>query len=163
MDPETPAQLLPKDNDLKLKALQTLLEDELGGVPLVVFTRFRHDVKRIRDLLDKLGKTYRELTGEVDNHSEWREGEAQVLIANLQAGAAGVRLERACHVVYYGLVSSRSNYVQSRARVRRPGQKSQTVWEYYIVMEGTVDELMLDRMRTKAEHEDSLRRELNGE
>jgi SNF2 family DNA or RNA helicase len=160
LDPERDPELLPNHNDLKLKVLEGIAE-ELGTRPFVVFTRFRADVPRIRKLLGDMGIKTKELTGDVDEHLSWRKGAGQALIANLQAGSTGVRLERAAYAVYYSMGTSRTEYVQSLARLRRPGQEADTVFAHFIVVRDSVDELMLDRMKTKAEHENRLQKELN--
>jgi SNF2 family DNA or RNA helicase len=71
---------------------------------------------------------------------EWqREGGPQVLAAQIQAAGEGISLTRARIAVYYSLGYSLGQYVQSRARIRRP-ESTRAVFYYHLVAEDTIDE-----------------------
>lgn len=131
-------------------ALEQLL-DQLGGKPAVIFTRFQSDQRIVSNAVGKVtGIRPHLLNGQVDQTDEWRSGSRQILVANISAGAAGLRLERAAHVIFWSLGFSHSEYAQALARCRRHGQQAGTVYSYEIVTTGTVDEHVYNTLHNKA-------------
>lgn len=120
--------------------LQALLEivDEAGHEPLVVFTRFKHDVVIIERALKSMGIETRKLTGERHEHVEWQAGAGQVLLANISAGGTGVTLNRANLVVYYSFGYSATDYEQSLWRVR-DAEQDRPIFYHNLAVEGSID------------------------
>ena len=83
----------------------------------------------------------------------WEEYKAQVLMAQVQAGSLGIDLTQARYAVYYSTGFSLGEYMQSRARVHRPGQLRKVVY-YHLCAEGTVD---IKIMRALEKREDLVR------
>lgn len=138
------------DMQPRIDALRGVLEELDTDEPVVIFTRFQRDVEVIADLVQAAFKeTPLRLTGAVDEHERWQAGEGRILVVNLATGSEGIRLTRARHVIYWALTWSLKQHDQSRARVRRHGQKASTVYFHYILSEDTVDELILDRLLKK--------------
>jgi SNF2 family DNA or RNA helicase len=127
-----------KDNP-KIQAVIDIVE-EIDGKPLVIFTRFKHDVALLRAALKAEGVEVKQLVGGTYEHDEWQAGEGQVLIANIQAGGTGVNLSRARYCIYYSVGHSRTDYEQSLARVRRAGSsKVRPVQYFHLMIENSVD------------------------
>jgi hypothetical protein len=96
----------------------------------------------------KLRRGYAELSGRRDDALA---GDATLSVANvhgepvevaavqIQAGGTGVDFSRSHFAVYYSLGFSLGDYVQSRARLYRPGQ-TEPVRFLHIVAAGTIDE-----------------------
>lgn len=147
----------------RLDVLRAILED-IGDEPVIIFTRFNRDVERISEVVQEVtGQWAYRLTGAVDEHEAWQAGAGRVIIANLSAGSEGVRLYRAHHVVYWALTFSLKQYEQSKARARRHGQTSNTVYFHHILTEGTVDMTILDRLERKALDVSALNENLENE
>ena len=146
----------------RLNALSDILEDIDAGQdePVVVFTKYQSDVKHAAAVCDKLGLSVAYLTGEHDNHEDWKQGQHDVLIANLKAGSEGVRLQRARHVVFWSVGYSLKEFEQAHARVRRHGQVSKTVYFHYLVGRGTIDETLYKRLAEKQGQVSELDKEL---
>lgn len=121
----------------KRHALEDLLEG-MGDEPVVVFTRFTSDLDAVLAVSAALDLQYRELSGRANSLAEWQSGDGQVLGVNIQAGGAGIDLTRARYCVYFSLGFSLGDYMQSRARVHRPGQERPVTY-YHLVAENTVD------------------------
>ncbi len=150
------------DGNSKLLGLLDIM-DELGGEPVVIFTRFTSDLNRIKSTLEGLEYEVLELSGRIHQHVEFQAGKGQVLVANMSAGSAGITLTRSRIVVDYSLGYSRSDYDQSRYRVRRPdSDKTKPVVYYQLVVAGTIDELILDGLQAKGDMSDILRLGLHG-
>ena len=129
--------------------------DEVGGKPVVVFTTFTEDVRRIAAACKKEKIGTRLLVGGTHEHVEWQAGAGQVLIANLAAGSEGVDLTRARYVVYHSYSHSKTAMTQSRARVRRPGSDLRHPITYYMVQaRKTVDVAILGALRRKGKTRD---------
>jgi SNF2 family DNA or RNA helicase len=130
------------------------LVSSLGGKPAVVFTRFDNDVKLLEERLDACSY----LTGSANTLSDWQGGKTQILLANLGAGSAGVRLERAAHIIFWSVGYSAEQYAQAVARCRRAGQAAKTVFVNHIVSEKTIDEMIYSMLRRKGKTQAELDR-----
>ncbi len=122
----------------KSDALRTLLEGLPEDEPVVVFCRFTHDIDKVGEVAESLGRGCLELSGRHKQLELWQMGQAPVLAVQIKAGREGVDMTRARYCVYYSLGFSLSDYEQSLARIHRPGQ-SNTVFYYHLVTKNTVD------------------------
>ena len=115
-----------------------------GGDPVVVFARFTHDLAAIRDVAAKLGRTYGEISG---RSKDALAGDAtmaaglDVVGVQISSGGVGIDLTRARYGVYYSLGFSLTDYLQSRARLHRPGQERSVLYTH-LVAENTIDEIV---------------------
>ena len=121
----------------KLQALKSIL-DEIGGKPTVVFTNFKYDVVLIARMLDSIGISYKRLTGDVNEHKEWMQGQGQVLIANIAAGGTGISLNRATFCIYYSMGVSRTNYSQSLWRIRAQDDPT-NIYYWHLCIKDSID------------------------
>ena len=134
----------------KKYALQEIIEDIDPSEPVVVFCRFRRDLEVVRDLAERLGRRYDEVSGtrrDLTATAEMRPG-CQVLGVQIQSGGVGIDLTRARYAVYYSLGFSLGDYEQSLARVHRPGQ-TRTTFYYHLVATNTVDEAVYGALRKR--------------
>lgn len=122
----------------KLQALISILEELDDNEPVVVFARFTKDIDNIRAAGNYLGREVLELSGNLKQTKEWQRGEAPILAAQISSGAMGIDLTRAAYCVYYSVGTSLGDYLQSEARVHRPGQE-RSVTYYHLVAKGTID------------------------
>jgi SNF2 family DNA or RNA helicase len=144
-----------KQANVALDATVGLVE-ELGGEPVVIFTSYIEDVDMLAEAIQKQQKQpIAFLTGGKDSHSRFTQGSANILIANLQAGSTGVRLQRAKYIIFYGLSpsTSRTNYLQAIERVHRHGTTADKVICYHMMANGTVDEDAYKLLNKKAKSE----------
>lgn len=128
--------------------LSDWLEDVDPTEPVVVFCRFRHDLNEVRRVAGFLGRAYSEVSGTETNLREWKEGKSTVLGVQIQAGGEGIDLTRAALAVYYSVGHSLSDYLQSRARLVRPGQ-TRPVRFYHFSARGTVDSRVYRALRNR--------------
>jgi SNF2 family DNA or RNA helicase len=125
----------------KQKVLEDILTD-IGNEPVVVFTRFIHDLDVVHRTAAKVGVPSYEVSGRRKDLPEWTSG---VLAVQIQAGGLGLDLTMARYAVYYSLGFSLGDYSQSMARLHRPGQ-SRPVEYIHILASGTVDETVMDAL-----------------
>lgn len=142
---------LGRIDDTKVECLLDIL-DEIGGKPTVIFTTFGEDVSYLKETLTKQGFNVKLLVGGTHEHVDFQSGDGDILIANMAAGSEGVNLTRARYCIYYSKSHSRSNYVQSKARIRRPGADLNfPVTYYHIMMNDTVDDDIQDALDDKGD------------
>ena len=125
----------------KARVLEDILTD-IGREPVVVFTRFTHDLDVVHRIAAKVGIPSFEVSGRRKDLSEWRHG---VLAVQIQAGGLGLDLTLARYAIYYSLGFSLGDYSQSMARLHRPGQ-THPVEYIHILASGTVDETVMEAL-----------------
>lgn len=130
----------------KAKLLQDTLYD-MTELDVVVFARFRHDIDVIRAAATKLNFKVYELSGKVNQLKQWEQS-GGLLIVQIASGNAGISLVRANHAIYYSIGYSLGEYMQSRARLRRPGQSKQVQF-IHLIVKGTIDELIIKAIQSK--------------
>lgn len=162
-------------DDTKRQLLKDLLRDLGEHEPVVVFCRFRHDLRAVERTVEELNRTegtrrrFGEISGQRKNlteHATMPEN-VDVMAVQIQSGGLGIDLTRARYGVFYSLgFVSPGDYEQAMARLHRPGQ-IRTTHFYHLIVEGTVDEKIaraLDQ-RTSAIDAvlDAIRSKANGE
>lgn len=137
----------------KINALLELRE-ELAGKPLLVFYHYSHDRDRIKAL--KPFKDAPVLSGGMNIKAvekilgEWNEGKHHAILAQWQAASHGLNMQGCCNdIACFGLHDSLEIYDQAIRRVYRQGVTGNQVRIHRILMLDTVDEVMLERLRTK--------------
>jgi len=145
---------LPGENGLvrvdraKEEALEDLLEG-LTGEPVVVFCRFQPDLEVVHEVCQRLGRSSGELSGRKDQWEAFQfKGAFEVLAAQIQAGGVGVNLSRAAYAIYYSVGFSLGDYLQSLARVHRPGQRRPVTY-YHLVARNTIDERVYEALEAR--------------
>lgn len=139
-------------HDLKLKALDALIE-ELNGNPVLVAYSYQFDLERLR-------KRYKgaEVLGEQPGTvTRWNNGEIPMLLAHPASASFGLNLQHGgFHTVWYGLPWSLEHYIQFNARLLRSGQKAEAVVIHHIVAEDTVDSRILEVLNDKSADQDAV-------
>lgn len=110
----------------KAAALCDMLEDLPPREPVVIFCRFKADLKAAICECQRQGRTVSELSGSRNELASWQAGHSDVLVANIASGGIGVDLTRAAYGIFYSLGHSLSEYLQAIARLHRPGQDRTT-------------------------------------
>jgi len=135
-------------SDAKRQALADWLEDAVE--PVVVFARFHTDLDAVHAAAKANGRTSYELSGRRTELAEWNASEAGVLAVQVQSGGEGIDLTKARLCVYFSLDYNWALWMQSRARVLRPGQ-TRNVQYVSFVCRGTVDEHVFKALTARGE------------
>ena len=98
--------------------------------------------------------------GQTDNFRQeqidrFQNGETKLMIAGLRAGNLGINLTKARYVIFAGLDWSPAIHRQAEDRLHRIGQKN-TVFAYYLIGNGTLDDHVADILVDKAFEIDSV-------
>ncbi len=132
----------------KSELLADIVEDIAMDEPIVVFARFRHDLRTIKKTLEKAGRSCAELSGSTNELKDWQDGKFNSIVVQIQSGGLGISLVRARYCIYYSLGFSLGEYEQSRARVHRPGQDKEVVY-IHLLMKDTIDEKVYGALKKK--------------
>ena len=130
--------------DDKLRILDDLLES-LEGHKIVIFARFKRDIRKIKALCKKRGLRPMVIKGGVSSKKREKirkrfikDESRKVVIMQIRA-ATSVDLSISNRAIYYSMDFSPENFVQSQGRIRRRNQKNPCF--YYVLMaRNTVDE-----------------------
>jgi SNF2 family DNA or RNA helicase len=139
-------------HDLKLEALEEIVENANGNPVLVAYT-FKSDAERILSHL----KAYKPKKLDTDKDIlDWNAGKIPVLIMHPASGGHGLNLqEGGSIIVWYGQTWSLELEQQFNARLDRQGQTKTTVINKLIV-KGTMDEEVISAQRRKAKGQSAL-------
>jgi reverse gyrase len=145
-------------HESKLDALQSILE-EINGSPTLVLYEFHHDRERI---LRRIGSSTPYLGGGTTASKSTRiienfnRGNIPVLLGHPGSMGHGLNLQERCHhVIWFGITWNFEYYDQAIRRVYRQGQQH-PVFLYHIVAEGTLDETVMEVLRSKERTQENL-------
>jgi SNF2 family DNA or RNA helicase len=126
----------------KEQALIDLLQDELDGEKVIVFTRFESHLERLQKVLKTAGIKSVRISGK-ENDEKRRD--AQKAFQDLQsdtqvifitaAGSEAINLQAASGIVFYDMPWSWGDYVQILGRMIRIGSPHQFVLAYHLLAE----------------------------
>lgn len=157
-------------------AKEELLEELLTDLnePVVVFCRFRADLEAVHRVAKRVGQASLELSGTRDELKIWQGGAGapydlgraidgggatEILAVQIQAGGVGVDLTRARVAIYYSLGYSLADYLQSRARIRRPPQTRPVVF-YHLSIRNSIDEYIMRAVDARRDLVESVLKDL---
>jgi SNF2 family DNA or RNA helicase len=144
----------------KESALAEWLEDLDPKEPAVIFANFTADLDAIRRAAERAGHTCAEVSGRSpDGIATWKAGRANILAAQIRIASEGQDFTRAAYCCYYSLGFSLLHYIQSRARIHRPGQ-TRPVTYYHLLATNTIDEIVLRAVQNRWELVESVLKEM---
>lgn len=141
----------------KLGVMEEILDELPKGKQLVVFCRFRPEVKAIADLARKRKLKTDIIMGKDKDHKDmdrgktvedFQAGKTQILVVQIRTGGVGITLTAADTAVFYSTGFSLIEYEQARSRLDRIGQTN-PVTLIHIVAEDTVDEEIISSLAEK--------------
>ena len=94
-------------------------------------------------------------TARQDHIDGFQEGNTKLMIAGLRAGSLGINLNRARYVLFAELDWSPAIHQQAEDRLHRIGQK-ETVFAYYLIGNGTLDDRVADVLVDKGHEIDDI-------
>ena len=143
----TPEGKTVEVDNAKARALQDILEDLPRTEPVVVFARFQNDLDAIARTAERLKRPHYGISGRAKSLEQWN-AQGGVLAVQIQAGGLGLDLTAARYCVYYSLGFSLGDYLQSIARLHRPGQTS-LVDYIHLTAARSIDEIIVNALADK--------------
>lgn len=136
----------------KLEALKEILEDA-NGKPVLVFYNYKHDYEALMSCFKKLKPRKLDTAKDIE---DWNNGKIQMLLAHPASVGHGLNLQAGGNIIiWYGLTWSLELYQQANARLHRQGQTN-TVIIHHLVAVGTVDEHVMEVLKTKDKGQNTL-------
>ncbi len=128
----------------KLEALNEIVEEAMGHSVLVAY-QFQSDRVRLKKHFPHAG-----LATDDDAIIAWNAGKLPMLLVQPSSAGHGLNLQAGGHIiVWFGLTWSLEQYEQLNARLHRQGQ-TQPVMIHHLVVEGTIDEIVLSQLGNKS-------------
>lgn len=140
----------------KLDELEEMLKEDLAGLPVVIAASSRQLIELLEARLDKKGKAYVSIRGEVTpeqryfNEQKFQNGEVDLCLITMAAGGVGINLQRSSIIVFLQRDWSLILNKQTRDRVDRYGQ-TEPIREIDLVTVDTVEELVIEKVIEKGE------------
>lgn len=139
-----------KIHDLKLDALEEIIEDAAGQSVLVMYA-FQHDLIRIQQRFP-----YARLLKTEQDIKDWDMGKIQLMVAHPASAGHGLNLQYGGHIlVWFGLNPGLELYEQARDRLHRQGQEERVIM-HRIMIPGTMDDRVAAILKRKGVTQDSL-------
>lgn len=134
----------------KLDALDEIIE-QANGEPILVFYNFQHDYDRIIERYP-----YAQKLNTDEDLKKWNAKKIKLLVCHPASVGHGLNMQSGGNiVVWFGLTYSLELYLQANARLHRQGQKEK-VFIYHLISKGTVDEKVVDILKSKNATQQSL-------
>lgn len=143
-------------HDEKVKALDRVYE-EAEGMPILVVYQFKHDLAIIRKAFPK----FKVLDKKRQTVKDWNSGKYPGMILHAASAGHGNNFQDGGNIiVFFGLGWDLELYEQVLERIG-PARQLQSgharpVYVYHILAKDTIDELKLERLKTKRSVEDLL-------
>ena len=137
--------------------IESFLEvvEALQGQSALVFYNFQHDRDRLLKALAKSGLRVRVYQSAQDE-TDWNNHKIDILLAHPASTAYGLNLQDGGnHIIWFGLNWSLELYQQANKRLHRQGQK-QKAFIHNLVVQGSMDEDVLDALQGKSDTQDGL-------
>lgn len=143
-------------HDLKLQALDEVLE-EANGMPVLVAYHFKSDLVRLKKAFPR----GRELDKNPDTLKAWNRGEIPVMFAHPASAGHGLNLQDGSNIMcFYGHwwnLEERQQIIERIGPTRQlQAGYDRPMYLHNILARNTVDEMVLERVETKAEVQDIL-------
>ncbi len=150
-DPKAPRETIAV-HDLKLKALESVIEEAAGENVLIAYS-FKFDRDRIKKRYPKAVL----FDEEPDFVRKWNAGKINIGVAHPASIGHGLNLQYGGFIqCWFGLTWSLELYDQFNRRLARPGQKNHTVYIHHILAQGTEDMRQFENLNTKGITQDSI-------
>jgi SNF2 family DNA or RNA helicase len=133
-------------HDAKLQALKELI-DSVNGRPVLVAYSFKHDLDRAFSYLK--GYKVRLYKGAKDK-ADWNNGLVPIMFVHPASCGEGLNLQAGGNIIiWFGQTWNLRLYLQLRARLLRQGQKSDKVFIHHLIVKGSMDEKVIQRLHRK--------------
>jgi SNF2 family DNA or RNA helicase len=139
----------------KMAELEDLVTGELAGRQVIVWCQFVWEIEKVTEMLVSCGGGVSQIYGAIkpgvdrdEAIAAFKDGRTRFLVAHPRSAAHGLTFVNCCNEIFFSLDYSFETYDQGRDRTHRIGQ-TQTCVYHHILAQGTIDEEILAKLRTK--------------
>jgi SNF2 family DNA or RNA helicase len=143
----------PFEHNPKLDALVELIEDLPHTEKVIIWTRFKPEIKAVVEALVPFGKSVQfhggiDFDGRKAAVDNFQNGDARFFVSNPTVGGMGLTLTAATTAIYYSNTFSYQDRVQSEDRCHRKGTVNAVTY-IDIVMNHPIDKLIIRTLKNK--------------
>ena len=151
----------------KIEELMSIVEETECST--IIWCRFVEEIQMVTEALaERYGPgAIVQVYGAIDEDTRWanvsdkfQTGKARFLVGNAATGGVGLNMTRAELVIYYSNSFSFTDREQSEDRAHRIGQ-TRSVTYIDLVAEGTVDEVVIQALKSKKDVSEFIRTSIN--
>ena len=126
----------------KMQALLDIIE-ECGTDQMIIWCQFHWEIDNILKEIEKIGGVSQlhgriPQTARINHIDDFISGKNRFLLAHCESAAHGLTFVNAHICVYFSLDFSYENYMQSRGRIHRHGQKNNCIY-FHLIAKNSVD------------------------
>ena len=151
------------DDNPKLKALLECVNEELApNQSVIVICRFKNDIEILKTAFGKEKITYDVIDGSVPSElrlniaNRFQNKDFKVLVGQIQTVGVGLNLDTADTVIFYSNSFSLVDRLQAEDRIHRATTKHPKCTYIDIVAQGTIDDEIIDAIRSKKDISEKL-------
>lgn len=144
----------------KMNELCDLIDGDLAGKKVVIWTTFREEARAVAVRLAKYGKAVQIIGGmspsdRMDSINSFVEGDAMFMVANPAAAGHGTDgFQKVCSdVVFFSSDYSWDTHSQAMDRTHRIGMNGACMY-YYLIVPGLIDSAIYNNLQVKGEMTD---------
>jgi SNF2 family DNA or RNA helicase len=146
-------------HNAKTVALEDVIE-ECHGKPLICFYQFRHDLQRLKKKFSDAESIHGGMNARrsADIIQRWNHNKIKLLLCQPQSMGHGLNLQHGtcADICWFGLPDSLEVYQQANARLDRQGQTAKQLRIHRLLANGTVDQVIRQRIESKDANQQSL-------
>lgn len=146
-------------SDHKLKEISELLETDLKGEKIVIFSRFRKELDKIQEYFKDL--RIKQINGSIEHRQrleyidELGNGNLDLLLCQIKTASVGINISCSSTAIYYSNTWENVDRLQSEDRLVGPKTSEDTSLLYIdILTKGTIDEDLYEALQAKRERTD---------
>ena len=146
--------------DTKLGALMCIIGENQakGNGKVIVFAHFHDTIHYLSNRLNSMGIGYRVISGEMNDREsrinaveDFRTNELVTVLLSTEVGGEGLDMQFCDTIVNYDLPWNPMVVEQRIGRIDRIGQQSEIIHIYNLLVKGTVQERIHDRLQKRIE------------
>ena len=146
-------QLCSQYNPKKLEAYEDLLLSTNDR--LIVFYNFDEELRLLLKTTKNKTEHISVVNGKQKDLDAYSRYSDSVTFVQYQAGAMGLNLQKANHMIFYSLTDKSALFEQAKKRIHRIGQK-QPCFYYFFICNNTVEEKILENLKLRKDYTDEL-------
>lgn len=145
-----------KISGFKFRELMSLLDGELKGEPVVIWSRFKYEIAEIHRRLQKAGKRSAMYSGSIPlsqrkkNRLDFQAGKLDYLVMQTSTGKFGLNLSRSSTAIYFSNSLVPDDRVQSELRIEHNDKKEPLLF-VDLVTQNSVDLAIMKNLIRKKE------------
>lgn len=147
-------QLASAYNDNKINSLKELIESTNDR--LIIFYNFNIELEILKKICKDRPLSF--INGTCKDLENYENKDDSITLCQYQSASKGLNLQKANKIIYFSLPLSCENFMQSKKRIHRIGQKN-TCFYYYLITKNSIDEKIYRSLEKGKDYTNELFRE----